>query len=176
MELENGRPKDTEGRLDKEIRVYDLLDSLGIEYQRVDHEKADTMEACSEIDELLQATICKNLFLCNRQKTSYYMLAMVGDKTFKTKKGICFDYAAMMTAMLRSLGIPTKLEIGYLTENVYHSWISVYLEEVGWVDNLIKFNGTDWKLMDPTVASSSGSQEVENMAADKNNYIVRYVR
>lgn len=98
------------------------------------------------------------------------------DKTFKTKKGICFDYAAMMTAMLRSLGIPTKLEIGYLTENVYHSWISVYLEEVGWVDNLIKFNGTDWKLMDPTVASSSGSQEVENMAADKNNYIVRYVR
>ena len=86
MELENGRPKDTEGRLDKEIRVYDLLDSLGIEYQRVDHEKADTMEACSEIDELLQATICKNLFLCNRQKTSYYMLAMVGDKTFKTKE------------------------------------------------------------------------------------------
>ena len=86
MELENGRPKDTEGRLDKEIRVYDLLDSLGIEYKRVDHEKADTMEACSEIDELLQATICKNLFLCNRQKTSYYMLAMVGDKTFKTKE------------------------------------------------------------------------------------------
>ena len=86
MELENGRPKDTEGRLDKEIRVYDLLDSLGIEYQRVDHEKADTIEACSEIDELLQATICKNLFLCNRQKTSYYMLAMAGDKTFKTKE------------------------------------------------------------------------------------------
>ena len=86
MELENGRPKDTEGRLDKEIRVYDLLDSLGIEYQSGDHEKADRMEACSEIDELLQATICKNLFLCNRQKTSYYMLAMVGDKTFKTKE------------------------------------------------------------------------------------------
>ena len=86
MELENGRPKNTQGRLDKEIRVYDLLDSLGIEYKRVDHEKADTMEACSEIDELLQATICKNLFLCNRQKTSYYMLAMVGDKTFKTKE------------------------------------------------------------------------------------------
>ena len=98
------------------------------------------------------------------------------DKTLKTKKGICFDYAALMTAMLRSLGIPTKLEIGYLTEDVYHSWISVYLEEIGWVDNLIEFDGTDWELMDPTVASSSGSQEVENMAADDNNYIVRYVR
>lgn len=98
------------------------------------------------------------------------------DVTLKTKKGICFDYAAMMTAMLRSLGIPTKLEIGYLTEDVYHSWISVYLEEIGWVDNLIEFNGTEWELMDPTVASSSGSQEVEDMAADEANYIVRYVR
>ena len=98
------------------------------------------------------------------------------DVTLKTKKGICFDYAAMMTAMLRSQGIPTKLEIGYLTEDVYHSWISVYLEETGWVDNLIEFNGTDWELMDPTVASSSGSQEVEDMASDETNYIVRYVR
>lgn len=98
------------------------------------------------------------------------------DVTLNTRKGICFDYAAMMTAMLRSLGIPTKLEIGYLTEEVYHSWISVYLDEIGWVDNLIEFNGTEWELMDPTVASSSGSQEVEDMAADEANYIVRYVR
>lgn len=98
------------------------------------------------------------------------------DVTLKTKKGICFDYAAMMTAMLRSQGIPVKLEIGYLTEEIYHAWISVYLEETGWIDNLIEFNGTDWQLMDPTVASSSGSQEVENMAADEANYIVRYVR
>lgn len=98
------------------------------------------------------------------------------DVTLKTKKGICFDYAAMMTAMLRSLGIPARLEIGYLTEEVYHAWISVYLEETGWVDNLIEFNGLDWELMDPTVASSSGSREVETMAADEANYIVRYVR
>lgn len=98
------------------------------------------------------------------------------DKTLKTRKGICFDYAAMMAAMLRSQGIPAKLEIGYLTPEIYHSWISVYLEEIGWVDHLIEFNGTDWELMDPTVASSSGSQEVKDIAAEEGNYLVRYVR
>lgn len=85
LELENGRPKDLSGRLDKEIRTYDLLDKLGIEYQRIDHEAAMTMEVCEEIDEALQATICKNLFLCNRQETDFYLLMMPGDKKFKTK-------------------------------------------------------------------------------------------
>ena len=98
------------------------------------------------------------------------------DQTLKTKKGICFDYAALMTAMLRSLGIPTKLNIGYLTEDTYHAWISVYLEETGWVDDLIRFDGTDWELMDPTVASSAGKQTAKEMASDGANYIVRYVR
>ena len=73
-------------RLDKEIRVYDLLDSLGIEYVRTDHEQTDTMEACNEIDAILQVTICKNLFLCNRQKTNFYLLMMPGDIPFKTKE------------------------------------------------------------------------------------------
>lgn len=85
MELQNGRPKNTEGRLEKEIKVYDLLDSLGIEYQRTDHDHADTMEACNEIDKVLGTIICKNLFLCNRQKTDFYLLMMPGDKPFKTK-------------------------------------------------------------------------------------------
>lgn len=85
LELENGRPKDLSGRLDKEIRTYDLLDKLGIEYQRIDHEAAMTMEVCEEIDKALQATICKNLFLCNRQETDFYLLMMPGDKKFKTK-------------------------------------------------------------------------------------------
>lgn len=98
------------------------------------------------------------------------------DETLRTKKGICFDYAALMTSMLRSLGIPTKLNIGYLTGDVYHSWISIYLDETGWIDNLIQFDGTSWEMMDPTVASSGGTREVENMASDDNNYIVRYVR
>ena len=85
MELVLGRPNDTTNRLEKEIRVYDLLDSLGIEYYRTDHEPADTMEACNRIDKILGTLICKNLFLCNRQKTDFYMLMMPGDKPFKTK-------------------------------------------------------------------------------------------
>lgn len=86
LELKNGRPADCTGRLEKEIRTYDFLDRLGIRYQRLDHEAAVTMEGCREIDEALQATICKNLFLCNRQETEFYLLMMPGDKRFKTKE------------------------------------------------------------------------------------------
>ena len=84
MKLEMGRPATNEGRLDKEIRCYDLLDSLGIEYGRVDHEPAMTMEACEAVDTALGATMCKNLMLCNRQQTDFYILLMPGDKPFKT--------------------------------------------------------------------------------------------
>ncbi len=86
MELYKGRPESNEGRLDREIRVYDFLDKLGIEYMRTDHAPADNMEACNEIDSVLEATICKNLFLCNRQKTNFYLVMMPGDKPFKTKE------------------------------------------------------------------------------------------
>ncbi len=86
MELQHGRPADCTGRLDKEIKTYDLLDSLGIPFDRVDHEAAFTMEICEEIDKVLGAKICKNLFLCNRQKTDFYLLLMPGDKPFKTKE------------------------------------------------------------------------------------------
>lgn len=85
MELQKGRPQNEGGRLEKEIRVYDLLDELGIEFERTDHEEANTMEACLEIDSILGTVICKNLFLCNRQKTDFYLLMMPGDKPFKTK-------------------------------------------------------------------------------------------
>lgn len=91
MQLVNGRPEDTAGRLEKEIRVYDFLDSLGVPYQRVDHEAAMTMEACGEIDRALSegadkgVAICKNLFLCNRQETDFYLLLIPGSKPFKTK-------------------------------------------------------------------------------------------
>ena len=80
-----GRPEKIEGRLEKEIAVYDFLDSLGIEYKRADHEALMTMEACEAVDQLLGAQICKNLFLCNRQKTDFYLLLMPGEKPFKTK-------------------------------------------------------------------------------------------
>ena len=84
MELVTGRPADCSGRLAKEVRVYDLLDSLNVTYQRIDHEAAMTMEACAAIDEVLEATICKNLLLCNRQNTAFYLLMLPGDKVFKT--------------------------------------------------------------------------------------------
>ena len=84
MQLQHGRPADCSGRLEKEIRCYDLLDSLNIEYQRIDHEEANTMEACVEIDKALNATICKNLLLCNRQCTAFYLLMLPGEKHFKT--------------------------------------------------------------------------------------------
>ena len=86
MELYVGRPEDTAGRLEREIRTYDYLDRLGIRYQRTDHERADNMEACNAIDAVLGVIICKNLFLCNRQKTAFYLLMMPGDKKFKTKE------------------------------------------------------------------------------------------
>ena len=83
---EKGRPENVTDRLAKEIRVYDLLDSLGVEYERIDHPAAMTMEACEEIDRILEATICKNLLLCNRQQTDFYLLMMSGDKKFVTRE------------------------------------------------------------------------------------------
>ena len=85
MQLSSGRPADLSNRLSKEVRVYNLLDKLGIEYKRVDHPAADTMEACLEIEKVLGVEICKNLFLRNRQKTEFYLLMMPGSKPFKTK-------------------------------------------------------------------------------------------
>lgn len=86
MELLKGRPANESNRLPKEIRVYDLLDKLDVEYYRVDHEAAMTMEACAEIDRVLAAPTCKNLLLCNRQKTDFYLLLMPADKVFQTKE------------------------------------------------------------------------------------------
>ncbi len=86
MELMKGRPADTTNRLPREVHVYDVLDEIGLTYYRTDHAPVDHMEDCYEIDAVLEATICKNLFLCNRQKTQYYLLMMPGDKVFKTKE------------------------------------------------------------------------------------------
>ena len=88
LKLYEGRPADCADRLEKEIRTYDLLEKLGIQFWRTDHGwmKADTMEDCHVIDACLNATVCKNLFLCNRQKTNFYLLMMPGDKPFKTKE------------------------------------------------------------------------------------------
>lgn len=85
LTLEKGRPKDTAGRLDKEIAAYDFLDRLGVEYDRVDHEPLMTMEACQEADQTLDAAICKNLFLCTANKKKFYLVMLQGEKRFVTK-------------------------------------------------------------------------------------------
>jgi transglutaminase-like putative cysteine protease len=95
------------------------------------------------------------------------------DEVLASGTGICFDYASLMAAMLRCQGIPTKLEVGY-SGTAYHSWISVYLEEVGWVDNIISFDGQNWSLMDPTLAASNNSQSVKDYIGDGSNYTVKY--
>lgn len=86
MELQTGRPAEESGRLEKEIRTYDFLDALGVPFERVDHDPAMTMEDCADVDKLLCAMICKNLFLCNRQKSRFYLLLIPGDKHFLTKE------------------------------------------------------------------------------------------
>lgn len=105
MELQKGRPADTAGRLEKEIRTYDLLDRLGVEYERVDHEPAMTMEVCQEIDKVLQAVICKNLFLCNRQQSAFYLLMIPDTKVFHTK-----DLSAQIGSARLSFAKPEYME------------------------------------------------------------------
>lgn len=105
MKLMSIRPQDVQGRLEREIRVYDLLDSLGIEYFYTDHEEANTMEACNAIDEVLGVPMCKNLFLCNRQETEFYLLMMPGDKPFKTK-----DLSKQINSARLSFGKPEFME------------------------------------------------------------------
>jgi len=97
------------------------------------------------------------------------------DEVLSTKKGICFDYAALMAAMLRSQSIPTKLEVGYAGD-AYHAWISVYIEDVGWIDGIIQFDGKNWSLMDPTFAANGkGRKDVEEFIGDGSNYNTLYI-
>ena len=107
MELYRGRPEDVSGRLEREVRSYDLLDSLGMTYWRTDHPDmpAGNMEACNEVDAVLGVLICKNLFLCNRQRTSFYLLLMPGDKPFKTK-----ELSAQINSSRLSFGSAEEME------------------------------------------------------------------
>lgn len=94
------------------------------------------------------------------------------DAVFDAKTGICFDYAAVMAAMLRSERIPTRLEVGYAGD-VYHAWISTYIEEQGWVNGIIQFDGKNWELMDPTFASTSSKPE--DFITNTDEYITKFV-
>ena len=96
------------------------------------------------------------------------------DEVLSTKKGICLDYAALMTTMLRSQRIPTRMEIGY-AGTAYHAWLSTYIEDIGWVNGMIEFDGTDWSLMDPTFASNTKDKSLKDFIGDGSNYSVKYI-
>lgn len=101
-------------------------------------------------------------------------------KVYDTKKGICFDYAALISTMLRTQNIPTKMEIGYAlnkqdpAKSIYHAWISVYIKDVGWIDDIIQFDGKNWRMLDPTFASNSDSKKTKDYISDASNYQTKY--
>lgn len=106
------------------------------------------------------------------QNVSYGYVPDIDD-TLSSKKGICFDYAALMTSMLRSQNIPTKLEVGY-SGDAYHAWISTYIDDKGWVDDIIQFNGNTWQIMDPTLAATNDSAAIKKYVGDGSHYVVKY--
>lgn len=106
------------------------------------------------------------------QNVSYGYVPDVDD-TLSSKKGICFDYAALMTSILRSQNIPTKLEVGY-SGDAYHAWISTYIDDKGWVDDIIQFDGDTWQIMDPTLAATNDSAAVKKYVGDGSHYVVKY--
>ena len=93
-------------------------------------------------------------------------------RTLESKAGICFDFASLMTAMLRSQKIPTRLDVGYAGD-AYHAWLSTYTPETGWIENIIRFDGSSWTLMDPTFASQTDGKE--DVVGDGSSYLVKYV-
>ncbi len=134
--------------------------------------KSDTLE---KIDAVYTYVIKHISYDYNLAKsvTSGYLPDL--DKVMKKGKGICFDYAALMTAMLRSQGIPTKLVVGY-SGTAYHAWINTYSEESGWMDAVIYFDGSQWKLMDPTFASTGkSSKAIMKYIGDGANYTAKYL-
>lgn len=97
------------------------------------------------------------------------------DETLATGKGICFDYAALTVAMLRSLSIPARLNIGY-SGDIRHAWVDVYIESIGWVENAVEFKGNEWKMMDPTFAAALDAKQAADYMGDGENYVLQYIR
>lgn len=96
------------------------------------------------------------------------------DEILETRKGICFDYASLMASILRSQRIPTRLEVGYAGD-AYHAWITTYIQDIGWINGVIQFDGSDWTLMDPTFAANADSATLEEFLGDGNNYTTKYI-
>jgi len=131
----------------------------------------DMMEKITEVYNFVITNIEYDVDLAESVESGYLPVL---DQVLQSGKGICFDYAALMTAMLRSQSIPTKLVIGF-TADAYHAWISVFSEETGWVDDLIYFDGNDWKLMDLTFAAGGQSNDILEYIGDGTNYEAKFM-
>ncbi len=140
---------------------------------KVGEEMAHTANTDLEVVENVYNYIISNFtYDYDKAKTVPKGYLPVVDEILKSNTGICFDYAAVMATMLRTQNIPTRLEVGYMLEE-YHAWISIYIEDHGWINGIIEFDGTEWKLMDPTFASSSRKPKDFIMETDK--YTTKYV-
>jgi len=134
-------------------------------------DKTETIGKVEAVYDYVVANISYDRELAASVKSGYLPVL---DEVLEKKTGICFDYAALMTGMLRSQGIPCKLVVGYAGQ-AYHAWISVWSEETGWVDGVIFFDGASWQRMDPTFASSGkGSAEIMEYIGDGANYSAKY--
>ena len=134
--------------------------------------KTETLDKVQAIYDYVVTTLTYDKELAKTVKSGYLPVL---DEVMKKKKGICFDYAALMAGMLRSQSVPCKLVVGYAGE-AYHAWISVYSEKDGWIDGAIYFDGTTWKRMDPTFASSSDrSDAIMKYIGDGENYTEKYL-
>jgi len=134
-------------------------------------DKEETVKKVEAVYDYVVANVSYDRELAASVKSGYLPVL---DDVLERKTGICFDYAALMTGMLRSQGIPCKLVVGYAGE-AYHAWISVWTEDTGWVDGVIFFDGESWQRMDPTFASSGkGSSEIMKYIGDGSNYSAKY--
>ncbi len=135
-----------------------------------DHSQTD-IEFVSNVYDYTMAALSYDYELAENIGTNYIPDP---DTTLLSGKGICFDYASLMASMLKSQNIPTKLEVGY-AGTAYHAWISVYIEEIGWIDNIIQFDGKNWSFMDPTFADNSDRRsKTKQLIGDGSTYVVQY--
>jgi len=147
-------------------------DSLAVSEGRTLAEPASSdLDVVSNVYEYIKDTITYDTDKAKNVQSGY--LPDI-DEIMTSHTGICFDYAAVMAAMLRSQNIPTRLEIGY-AGTVYHAWISVHIADLGWVNGIIEFDGQEWKLMDPTFAANSATSDLKKFIGDGSNYQVKYL-
>ncbi|MBR4284345.1 MAG: transglutaminase domain-containing protein, partial [Anaerotignum sp.] len=136
---------------------------------------ANVADPLKKVEKVYDYVIKNMTYDTEKAKTVTSSYLPVLDDVLAAKKGICFDYASLMTGMLRSQGVPCKLVVGY-AGTAYHAWINVWTEETGWVDGVIYFDGHAWHRMDPTFASSGKQSEaIMKYIGDGSNYTAKYL-